>query len=325
MKRREFITLVGGMVITWPLAARAQQAMPVIGFLHSGSAEHRRPEVAAFHAGLHEAGFVEGRNLLIEYRWAHGDYDRLTAMAADLARRQVAVIAAIAQPAANAAKAATATIPIVTVIGGDPVKLGLVANLRRPGGNLTGVTFLANVLAAKQLEVLHQVVPRGTPLGILVNKSNPNAQTDLGEVGEAARALDRQLLVQDARTTDGIDAAFVAVVRQQASALVVLADPFLFSRREQLLELAERHALPAIYPTRDFPAAGGLMSYGSGLSDAYRMVAEYTGQILKGAKPGELPVQQSTKVELVINLRTAKRLGISFPLPLLARADEVIE
>jgi ABC-type uncharacterized transport system substrate-binding protein len=324
MRRREFIALLGGAVAAGPLAARAQQAMPVIGFLHSGSAEHRRPEVAAFHAGLHEAGFVEDRNLLIEYRWAHGDYDRLTAMAADLARRRVAVIAAIAQPAANAAKAATATIPIVTVIGGDPVKLGLVANLRRPGGNLTGVTFLANVLAAKQLEVLHQVVPRG-PLGILVNKSNPNAQTDLGEVGEAARALDRQLLVQDARTTDGIDAAFAAVVRQQASALVVLADPFLFNRREQLLELAERHALPAIYPTRDFPAAGGLMSYGSGLSDAYRMVAEYTGQILKGAKPGELPVQQSTKVELVINLRTAKRLGLSFPLPLLGRADEVIE
>jgi ABC-type uncharacterized transport system substrate-binding protein len=324
MRRREFIALLGGAVAAGPLAARAQQAMPVIGFLHSGSAEHRRPEVAAFHAGLHEAGFVEDRNLLIEYRWAHGDYDRLTAMAADLARRRVAVIAAIAQPAANAAKAATATIPIVTVIGGDPVKLGLVANLRRPGGNLTGVTFLANVLAAKQLEVLHQVVPRG-PLGILVNKSNPNAQTDLGEVGEAARALDRQLLVQDARTTDGIDTAFAAVVRQQASALVVLADPFLFNRREQLLELAERHALPAIYPTRDFPAAGGLMSYGSGLSDAYRMVAEYTGQILKGAKPGELPVQQSTKVELVINLRTAKRLGLSFPLPLLGRADEVIE
>ena len=325
MNRRAFITLLSGAA-AWPLAALAQQpALPVIGFLHGGSAEARRAEVATFSRGLNEVGYVEGRNVAIEFRWAEGHYDRLTAMAIDLARREVAVIAAIAHPAANAARAVTTRIPIVTLIGGDPVKLGLVASLGRPGGNLTGVTFLANVLAAKQFEMLHQVIPRGTAVGVLVNKSNPNAETDLAEVEGAARALGHQLLVHDARTEDGIEAAFAAIVREQAGAVVLIADPFLLSRRDQLLAQAARHALPAIYPERDFPAAGGLMSYGSSLADAYRQVGIYTGRILKGEKPGDLPVQQSVKVELVINLKTARALGITFPLPLLGRADEVIE
>ena len=326
MKRREFITLLGGAAVAWPLAARAQQAaIPVIGFLHGGSAEARRAEVATFRRGLNEVGYVEGRNVAIEFRWAEGHYDRLTAMAIDLARREVAVIAAIAHPAANAARAVTTRIPIVTLIGGDPVKLGLVASLGRPGGNLTGVTFLANVLAAKQFEMLHQVIPRGTAVGVLVNNSNPNAETDLAEVEGAARALGHQLFVHDARTGDGIEAAFAAIVREQAGAVMLIADPFLLSRRDQLLAQAARHALPAIYPERDFPAAGGLMSYGSSLADAYRQVGIYTGRILKGEKPGDLPVQQSVKVELVINLKTARALGLTFPLPLLGRADEVIE
>jgi ABC-type uncharacterized transport system substrate-binding protein len=326
MNRRAFILGAGGAVATWPLAVRAQQpAMPVVGFLGSSAPGHRGAEVAAFHAGLRETGYVEGQNVAIESRWAESHYDRLPALAADLIQRRVAVIAAIAAPAAEAVQATRTTIPTVFLVGGDPVKFGLVASLGRPGGNLTGVTFLANLLAAKQLEVLHELVPKAMAIGVLVNPDNPNAGTDTSEVQEAARTLGLQLHLVNARAERDIDTAFAILVQQRAGGLIVLADPFLLSRREQLLALAERRALPTIYPLRDFPVVGGLMSYGASLTDSYRLVGVYTGRILKGDKPADLPVQQSTKVELVINLKTAKALGLAFPLPLLGRADEVIE
>jgi putative tryptophan/tyrosine transport system substrate-binding protein len=299
----------------------------VIGWLHSASPGPFAHFVQAFRLGLKEAGFVEGQNVAIEYRWADGQYDRLPALAADLVHRGVALIAATGgPPAARAAKAVTTTIPIVFVVGADPVKLGLVAKLNRPEDNLTGVSLLINVLAPKQLEVLHEVVPKAMAIAVLVNPDNPNAGTDTREVREAARVLGRQLFVLNARNESDVDAAFANLVQQGAGGFMVVSDPILgVDRRDQLVALAARYAMPAIYPLNIFPAAGGLMSYGSNLANAYRDSGVYTGKILKGAKPADLPVLQSTKIEFVINLKTAQALGLTIPLPLLGRADEVIE
>ena len=325
MRRREFVVVLGAAAV-WPFGVSAQEpAMPVIGFLAAASSAHRQAELAAFQRGLKEAGYVEGQNVAIEIRWAEGQYDRLPALAADLVQRRVAVIAAIAAPAVDAVKAATTAIPIVFLVGGDPVKIGLVASLSQPGGNITGVTFLANLLAAKQLEALNDLVPKNEPIGVLVNPNHPTAASDTNELKDAARFLGRQLLIQNTASERDLEKAFAALVQQKAGGLIVTADPFLLGRSEQILALAARHALPAIYPVRDFSMAGGLMSYGSSLSEAYREAGVYTGKILKGAKPKDLPVQQSTKIELVINLKTAKTLGLEVPARLLALAQEVVE
>ena len=328
MKRREFITLLGGAAAAWPLAVRAQQPMPVVGFLHPGLPGPLAHEVAAFHRGLNKTGFLEGRNVAIEYRWAEGQYARLPALAADLVRRQVAVIvAAGGGPSALAAKAATTTIPIVMLSGSDPVKLGLVASMNRPGGNITGVSQNITSLEAKRVELLCELLPAATAIAVLVNPTNPiNAKPVAKDLETVARALGRQLHVLEASTDADFDAAFATIARQRAGGLVVSGDAFFVSQRHQLVALAARHALPAIYFVREFTDAGGLMSYGTDLTEAYHDVGTYTGKILKGAKPADLPVnQQSTKVELVINLKTAKTLGLKIPLPLLGRADEVIE
>jgi putative ABC transport system substrate-binding protein len=325
MQRRKFITLIGGAAVSWPLAARAQQpAMPVIGFLHPSSPDPYR--VRVFRAALKDAGFVDGENVAIEYRWADNQIDRLAALAMELVQRRVAVIATAGPPSISAAKAATTTIPIVFVVGEDPVRLGLVASLARPGGNLTGINFLAIELAAKRLGLLREVVPRATHIAVLVNPTNAVVtESTLRDVGAAARAVGLQVRVFNASAIHEIDAAFATLVGERPDALFVANDPFFIDRRVQLAQLAARHALPAIHQDRLFAEVGGLMSYGASVGDAWRQVGVYTGRILKGAKPADLPVVQSTKFELVINASTARMLDLVVPDNLLATADEVIE
>jgi putative ABC transport system substrate-binding protein len=324
MKRREFIGLLGAAG-AWPLAARAQQpAMPVIGFLGTDAPDLRARRLGAFRNGLSEAGYDDGRNVTIEFRWAEGQYDRLASLAADLVQRRVSVIV-VNGPAAMAAKAATTTIPIVFVVGFDPVKLGLVASLARPGGNLTGVSLLNAELASKRLALLHELVPTATIIALLVNPGNPNAESLSQDTQAAARTLGLELHVLHASGERDFDAAFAALVRLGAGALVIGTDGFFVGQRERLAALTVRHAVPAIFQSREFAEAGGLMSYAGSETDANRLMGVYTGRILKGEKPADLPVQQSTKVELIINLKTAKALGLTVPLIIQMTADEVIE
>ena len=323
--RRECIGTLGGAVAAWPLAARAQQpAVPVIGSLNSGAPGPLRQQLAAFQAGLKQDGYVEGQNVAVEYRFAEGRYDRLPALASDLVRRQVAVLVASAA-GAFAAKQATTTIPIVFNVGDDPITTGLVASLNRPGGNLTGVYMFTSGLEAKRLGLLHEMVPKATTIAVLINSTFPDAENQLPEVQGAAARLGVQLVVVRADAESDFDAAFATIVQQRAGALLVCASPFFNARRQQLVVLVARHAVPAIYEWRDFVEAGGLMSYGASLSNVYRLAGVYVGRIIKGEKPTDLPVQLPTAFDLVINLRTAKTLGLEVPPTLLARADAVIE
>jgi putative tryptophan/tyrosine transport system substrate-binding protein len=327
MRRREFITLFSSTVVAWPLTARAQQAaMPVIGFLNSGSSKRFQSLVAAFRQGLSESGYVEGQNLAIEYRWADDQNDRLPALAADLIRRQVTVIVtAGSTPAALAAKAATTTIPIVFEMAGDPVQLGLVTSLARPGGNLTGVTSLNTDVGAKLLELLHELAPRATIIGLLVNPNNPIAEPTTKSLQGAARTLGLEMHVLHASADHDFDTVFATLVQLRAGALVIGPDTFFITRSEQLGALAFRHAIPTICPYREFAAAGGLMSYGTNIPKLFREVGVYTSRILKGEKPADLPVQQVVKLELVINVKTAKALGLTVSNQMQLLADEVIE
>jgi len=326
MRRREFITLVGGALAAWPLAARAQQpAMPVIGFLSARSPEESAHLVAAFQSGLADNGYIAGQTVLIEYRWALGQYDRLPTMAADLVRRPVAVLATVGgEPAAMAAKTVTSTIPIVFAMD-DPVKQGLVESFNRPGGNATGMAVLSPDLEAKRLGLLHELVPQASTIGVLLNPNFPPAQHQLEEVQIAAQATNLQILALRASTDRDIDEAFDRLIKQRIPALSVASDPFFDTRRDKLIGLAARYAVPTIYQFREYPAAGGLISYGIDIANVYRRIGIYVGRILKGAKPADLPVMQPTKFELVLNLKTAKTLHLAIPSGVFSIADEVIE
>jgi putative ABC transport system substrate-binding protein len=325
MKRREFITLLGGAAV-WPLAARAQQAaLPVVGFLHYASATTLAHLAKAVRRGLKEAGYVEGQNVAIEYRWAEGHYDRLPALAADLVRRQVTVITAGGAVAAHATKEATATIPVVFTSGAGPVASGLVKSLSRPGANLTGVSLLAAEMGAKRLELIRDLLPKARTVAMMINPTFPGAESEMAEVEAAGRTMGMQTHGARATSPSDIDAALAAFSQLRVDAFIVGADGYFITRRDQLATLAARYAIPGIYPFPDFPQAGGLLSYGVSLADAYRQAGVLTGRVLKGAKPAELPVMQPTKFEFVLNLKTAKALGLDVPPTLLARADEVIE
>ncbi len=324
MRRREFITLLGGAAAVWPFAARAQQTAPVIGFLRSTSLADSTHFVTAFRDGLKQTGFVEGQNVAIEYRYAEGRDDRLPALVADLIDRRVAVIVGN-NLATRAAKAATSTVPIVFAYGGDPVLDGFVASLNRPGGNVTGVVFIEGVLGAKRLELLRQIVPNATTIGMLVNPNTAETVAERRDVQAAAQALGQQLIILDASSDRDIETAFATFVQRGAGALLVGTGAFTYSHRERLVALAARHALPASYGLREFADAGGLMSYSASITDAYHQAGIYAGRVLKGEKPADLPVMQSTKFEFVINLKTAKALGLTVPQSLLIAADEVIE
>ena len=325
MKRRKFITLLGSAAAAWPLAARAQQAMPVVGFLNQEASELTANNVTGFRKGLSETGFVENQNVIIEYRWSEGRYEQLPQLAGELVNRKVAVIASAFFPATLAAKAATSTIPIVFITGVDPVAAGLVASLARPGGNLTGLSNFNTRLIAKRFELLHQIVPRANTIAVLVNPKSPATQTIEAEARAAAQALGLRVDVLVASTEDGIDEAFGTAVQRGVGALLVGGDAYFNKRRAQLIALAARHGLPASFDRKEIAIDGGLMSYGMNNFDMYRQVGIYTGQILKGAKPADLSVQQPTKVELVVNLKTAKSLGLELPTSVLLSADEVIE
>ena len=328
MRRRDFITLLGGMVAAWPLAARAQQlAMPVVGFLDPRSPEANADRVGAFRQGLKDAGYVEGENVAIDYRWAENQMDRLPALAAELVRRRVAVIAASGGPdTAFVAKTSTTTIPIVFAVGDDPVRLGLVASLARPGGNLTGINFFVSELAAKRLGLLRELLPAATRVAVLVNPAEATlTESTLRDVEAAARVIGLQIQVLHASTSREIDTAFATITRERPDALFVGTDPFFVSRRVQLAQMTTLHKVPAIYALRQYAEAGGLMSYGASLTDTYRQMGAYAGRLLKGAKPPDLPVVQATKFELVVNHQTARMLGLTVPSSLLATADEVIE
>jgi putative tryptophan/tyrosine transport system substrate-binding protein len=327
LKRREFVTLLGSAAVAWPLAARAQQsAMPVIGFLNFGSPETNAHLVAAFRKGFGEIGYIEGHTATIEFRWAQNERDRLAELAADLVRRQVAVIVATGgEPTPQVAKAATQVIPIVFTANGDPVRDGLVASLNRPSGNVTGITIFGGAAVSKRLQLMRELMPKAAAIAYLVNPNSPNGEIEMRAAQTAAHTLGQQILVLNASNDREIDTAFAAMVQQRAGALLVASDALFFSRRNQLVSLAARQGIPAIYYLREFALAGGLMTYGSDLTDAYRLVGIYVGRILKGEKPADLPVQQSTKFELVINLQTARALGIEVPNSMQLLADEVIE
>jgi len=325
MRRREFIKLLGGATAAWPLTARAQQPkLPVVGFLNGGSPDGYAPYATGFLHGLNETGYVEGKKVTVDYQWARGQYDRLRVMAADLIRRKVAVIAANT-PAAPVAKAATTEIPIVFVSTGDPVMVGLVTSFNRPGGNITGVGLLGLELEGKRLGLLHQFLPGTTPIGVLVNAANPAADLQLRELQRTAGVIKRQIDIVRAGTALDIERAFAIAAQQGAGALLVVQDPFYNSQRKQLVALAARHKLPVMYPLREFAEIGGLISYGHDLVDGYRQMGVYAGRVLKGAKPADLPVVQPTTFEFVINLKTAKALGLTIPQSLIATADEIIE
>jgi putative ABC transport system substrate-binding protein len=325
LNRREFITLLGGAAVAWPLAARTQQPMPVVGFLLAGAPKPLQAPLAGFRRGLAESGYVEGQNVAIEYRFAEGRVDRLPVLAAELVRQQVVVLVASSPDGALAAKRATATIPIVFSVGGDPVQLGLIASLSRPGGNVTGVFQFTAALEAKRLGLLHQMVPKATTLAALVHANYAAADSQVRDVRDAAARLDIQLVVLTANSESDFDAVFATLAQQRVGGLLVCASPFFYSRHERLVAQAAHHSVPAIYEWREIAAAGGLMSYGTSLVDAYQQAGAYAGRILKGAKPADLPAVQSTKFEFVINLRTAKALGLDIPGNLLSFVDEVIE